>query len=202
MTRRTIGLIDYGAGNLSSVQRALRSLGYRCWISCDREVLDKTDLLILPGVGAYPSAVAGLTQAGLDEYVVTEAHKGRPLIGICLGMQLLVDVSTEYRVTSGLGLIPGRVTALADGGRHIGWNNIEIIARDPLLQPSDGQSFYFNHGYVVEVPPEYQVGIARIDAPLVAAIRRGSIIGLQFHPEKSQAVGRQLLRNVIEGLCQ
>jgi glutamine amidotransferase len=200
--RRTIGVIDYGAGNLSSVQRAFHALGHRCRISGDHAVLDESDLLILPGVGAFPAAMEGLGRTGLDNYLVTQAREGRPIVGICLGMQLLVDVSTEHRITSGLGLIPGNVSALNQGRWHIGWNTMEITANDPVFRPSDGQSFYFNHSYVLEVPTEYQIGIARISHPIVVAIRRASIVGLQFHPEKSQGAGRQLLSNVIEGLCR
>lgn len=201
MTRRTIGIIDYGAGNLSSVQRALHTLGYRCRVSNDSTVLDEVDLLLLPGVGAFPAAMAGLSHLGLDAYLQQQARLGRPIVGICLGMQLLVDVSTEHRVTAGLGLIPGTVAPLTPARWHIGWNNLEVIGQDPLLRPSDGQAFYFNHSYALQVPPEYQVGIARLREPFTVAIRRGPIVGLQFHPEKSQGAGRQLLRNLIEGLC-
>lgn len=202
MTRRTIGIIDYGAGNLTSVQRAINALGHRSRITGDRAVLDAADLLILPGVGAFPAAMAGLAATGLDTYVLDQAHAGRPLVGICLGMQLLVDSSSEHRETAGLGLIPGRVSALSQSRWHIGWNNMEVVADDPMFRPSDGQSFYFNHSYELVAPPEYCVGMARIHAPVTAAIRRDNVVGLQFHPEKSQGAGRQLLANVIEGLCK
>ncbi|HMO67559.1 MAG TPA: imidazole glycerol phosphate synthase subunit HisH [Novosphingobium sp.] len=202
MTRRTIGVVDYGAGNLSSVQRALHSLGHRCRISGERSVLDESDLIILPGVGAFPAAMAGLARGGLDVYLQERARQGRPIIGICLGMQLLVDFSTEHRLTSGLGLIPGKVSALEQPRWHIGWNNLEAMSNDPLLRASDGHAFYFNHSHVVESPSEYQIGVARLDRPIIAAIRRGPIVGLQFHPEKSQGAGRQLLSNLVEGLCR
>ena len=202
MTRRTIGIIDYGAGNLSSVQRSINALGHRSRVTGDPAVLSLADLLILPGVGAFPAAMAGLAATGLDTYVLEQAHAGRPLVGICLGMQLLVDSSSEHRQTAGLGLIPGNVSALAQARWHIGWNNMEVVGADPMFRPSDGQSFYFNHSYELTVPPEYCVGVARIQGPVVAAIRRGSVVGLQFHPEKSQDAGRQLLANIIEGLCR
>ena len=116
-------------------------------------------------------------------------------------MQLLADASNEFEYTTGLGLIPGKVSVLTPERWHIGWNTIEVLNRDMLLKPSDGMSFYFNHSYVFEPPVEYQSALARLGAPFTVAVRRDNIVGLQFHPEKSQSVGQQLLRNVIEGLC-
>lgn len=202
MSTLTIGIVDYGVGNFGSVQRALHNLGYRCRVSRSPVVLSETDLLLLPGVGAFPAAMQALHDCDLVEYLQQQGRQGRPIVGICLGMQLLADSSTEYRLTAGLGLIPGAVTPLPDGQWHIGWNTIEVLNRDELLQPSDGQSVYFNHSFVFEVAHEYQIGAARLDRPLTAAVRRGRVVGLQFHPEKSQIVGREILRNVIEGLCR
>lgn len=202
MSTLTIGIVDYGVGNLGSVHRALRNLGYRCRVSRQPEALDETDLLLLPGVGAFPAAMQALHDCDLVEYLQQQARQGRPIVGICLGMQLLADASTEYRLTAGLGLIPGEVTPLPNAQWHIGWNTIEVLNGDELLQPSDGQSFYFNHSFVFEAAHEYQIGAARLDRPLTAAVRRGNVVGLQFHPEKSQIAGRVLLRSVIEGLCR
>ncbi len=201
MTRRTIGIVDYGAGNLSSVQHAFHMLGHRCRISGDAQVLDACDMLLLPGVGAFPKAMENLIASGLDRYVVDAARQDRPLLGICLGMQLLVDSSSEYRLTAGLGLIPGTVQPIAGARWHIGWNRLETVSDDALFRASDRESFYFNHSYALDVPPAYQAAIARNDAPLVAAIRRDNVVGLQFHAEKSQAAGRALLAAIIEGLC-
>jgi len=201
MTELTIGVIDYGVGNLASISQALHQLGYRCRVSREPEVLDAVDLLLLPGVGAFPAAMESLHRYDLVEYLRRSARLERPMVGICLGMQLLADTSSEHRLTEGLGLIPGSVSPLHGHHWHIGWNTMEVLKADPLLQPSDGHSLYFNHSYVFEAALEYQIGVARLDVPLVAAVRRGMVVGLQFHPEKSQAAGRQLLRNVIEGLC-
>lgn len=198
----TIGIVDYGVGNHASVSRALSSLGFRCRVSRNPDVLSSTDLLLLPGVGAFPAAMAALHRYSLIEYLQQQAHQGKPIVGICLGMQLLADASTEHGLTAGLGLIPGQVVALDQSRWHIGWNSIEVIGNDPLLSASDGQSVYFNHSYVFEAPPEYRVCISRLNEPFVVGVRRGNILGLQFHPEKSQNVGRQLLCNVIEGLCR
>jgi imidazole glycerol-phosphate synthase subunit HisH len=198
--KRTIGIIDYGAGNLSSVYRSLCDLGHRCRISRDPDVLNTVDLLLLPGVGAFPSAMKKLCNTGMDAYIQKNVRQGKPLIGICLGMQMLLDESSEHRLTAGLGLIPGSVNAFAQTRWHIGWNTLEVTSNDLLLKPSDGAAFYFNHSYIVNVPPEYQVGISRVSEPFVVAIRRGLTVGLQFHPEKSQDAGRRLLGKLIEGL--
>jgi imidazole glycerol phosphate synthase glutamine amidotransferase subunit len=201
VTRRTIGILDYGVGNLSSVRQSLHALGHRCRISSDPEVLDETDLLVLPGVGAFPAAMENLQRHGLATYLQDKARQERAIIGICLGAQILVDASIEHRMTAGLGLIPGSVRPFSDGSWHIGWNTIEVVCDDPLLRPSDGKSVYFNHSFVLDVPEDYQLCVTRIETPFVSAIRRGRVVGLQFHPEKSQQAGRELLSNVINGLC-
>jgi len=118
-----------------------------------------------------------------------------------LGMQLLADASEEHGLTSGLGLIPGTVRPFSQGRWHIGWNMIEAVGDDPMFRLSDRESMYFNHSYVFEAPAEYQACVARIERPFPVAVRRGNLVGLQFHPEKSQDAGRALLRDVVEGLC-
>lgn len=205
MKRRTIGIVDYGAGNLASVWRALHGMGHRCRISSERDVLNETDLLILPGVGAFPAAMQALHAHGLVAYLQDQARAGRPIVGICLGMQLLADTSEEMQTTAGLGLIPGQVRALRQARWHIGWNSMEVLGDDPMFQHSDGQPLYFNHSYVFEAPDPYRVAVARLrgqDEPFTIAVRRNNLVGLQFHPEKSQAAGRALLGNVIEGLSR
>lgn len=201
MSRRTIGIIDYGAGNLASVQRAFHSLGHRCRVTSDPEVLDGSELLVLPGVGAFPKAMESLVRNGLDEYVRLSVKARRPLLGICLGMQLLVEQSSEHRMTAGLGLIPGTAGPLPAADWHIGWNRLEADAADPVIRDSDGDAFYFNHSFAVEVPDEYRLASTRHGSLLTAAIRREHVIGLQFHPEKSQAAGRALLSAIVDGLC-
>lgn len=199
--RRTIGIVDYGAGNLSSVKRAFQRLGHRARVTAEHSVLDEADLLVLPGVGAFPHAMEQLAARGLDGYLAAWARAGRPMLGICLGMQLLVEESEEQRPTAGLGLLPGRVRAIPGGGWHIGWNRLEVTGADPLFRPSDRESVYFNHSFAVELPARYCAAMARAGADLVAAIRRDRIVGLQFHPEKSQAAGRALLARIVDGLC-
>jgi glutamine amidotransferase len=201
MSRTTIGIVDYGVGNHASVWRTLHNLGYRCRISDQTDILDSADLLLLPGVGAFPPAMAALNARGLSDYLRQQASRKRPILGICLGMQLLADASHENVLTAGLGLIPGEVVPLVEPRWHIGWNTIELVRPDPLFQSSEGQSFYFNHSHTFSCADQFQACRAQQGRSFPVAIQRGKVIGLQFHPEKSQAAGRQLLRQVIEGLC-
>ena len=198
----TIGIVDYGVGNLASVWHALHALQLRCRVSSDPAVLDRTDMLLLPGVGAFPAAMEALHRHGLVDYLQTRAKSGRPVVGICLGMQLLADSSTEHRSTAGLGLIPGEVRALNSGGWHIGWNSITTAQEDPMFGALEGQSVYFNHSYAVDVAPEHRLCMAQSPTePVCAVMRRGNVVGIQFHPEKSQAAGREVLRRVVRGFC-
>jgi glutamine amidotransferase len=199
--RRTVGVVDYGVGNHNSVWRAMHALGYRCRVSHDSDVLDTADIVLLPGVGAFPPAMEAIESRGLDEYLRARARAGKPCLGICLGMQLMADSSSEFGLTAGLGLIPGQVVPLRQARWHIGWNTFESTGPDSLLRPIDGRSVYFNHSFVFEAPPEYTIGVSRLERPFVVAIRRENVVGLQFHPEKSQAVGHESLRRVIDGLC-
>jgi glutamine amidotransferase len=201
MSRRTIGIVDYGVGNHASVWRALHALDYRCRVSRDTAVLSATDLLLLPGVGAFPPAMQALHHHNLVGYLQEQARAGRPFVGICLGMQLMADASSEFGVTSGLGLIPGHVAPLPQATWHIGWNSIETVGDDPLLRGADGCAVYFNHSFAFEAATEYRIGVARLTQAFTVAVRRENMVGLQFHPEKSQATGRAVLHNVIEGLC-
>lgn len=200
MSPKQIAIIDYGVGNHASVSRAFKALGYRCRISSDPEVLAQSDVIVLPGVGAFPSAMAALHAHGLVEFLRECSRSSKAIIGICLGMQLLADESTEHGVTVGLGLIPGAVVSLAPANQHIGWNAIEVVNEDRILQPSDGELFYFNHSYVFNAPREYHTCISRLESSFVVGVRRRNVVGLQFHPEKSQIAGRKILQNLVEGL--
>jgi glutamine amidotransferase len=200
--RKTIGIIDYGVGNHASVHHAFQSLNYRCRVSRDQALLAECDVLVLPGVGAYPTAMSALSACELVGFLQERAREGQPIIGLCLGMQLLADVSHEHGVTAGLGIIPGEVVPLTTVPWHIGWNTIDVINGDDLLAPSDRQSVYFNHSYVFRAPAEYQVCVSRLDQSFTVGVRRGKVVGLQFHPEKSQSVGRAMLKNLVEGLTR
>jgi glutamine amidotransferase len=200
MSYVTVGIVDYGMGNHASVIHSLCDLGFRVRVSADTAVLDSTDILVLPGVGAFPAAMQALHQRGLVGYLQQQAREQRPIIGICLGMQLLTSASHEFQYTAGLDLIPGEVVALTGAKWHIGWNTLECVDSEPLLQASDGEAFYFNHSFCYQGPSEYQACITRHPASFASVIRRGKVVGIQFHPEKSQAAGRTLLKNLILGL--
>lgn len=200
MKDTTIGIVDYGMGNHASVAHSLRSLGFRVRASKDVAELDAVDALVLPGVGAFPAAMRALHEHGLVTYLQAQARLQRPIIGICLGMQLLASASHEHQYTVGLDLIPGEIIAFTNHGWHIGWNTLECTKKELMLQPSDGQAFYFNHSFYYTGPTEYKVAITRNPSEFTAVIKRGSVVGLQFHPEKSQATGRTLLKNLISGL--
>lgn len=200
MNLTTIGIIDYGIGNHASVAQCLRKLGFRVRVSDEPVELDGVNILILPGVGAFPAAMQALHDKGLVSYLQEQARLKRPIIGICLGMQLLASASHEFKYTAGLDLIPGEVVPLTGAKWHIGWNTLECIAPESSLQLSDGQAFYFNHSFCYQGPSEYQVGLSRHPNPFASVIRRGKVVGIQFHPEKSQEAGRVLLKNLILGL--
>jgi glutamine amidotransferase len=188
-------------GNLASVTRSLRDMEFRVQVSAEVEALNGVDVLLLPGVGAFPAAMRALHQRGLVGYLQEQARAQRPILGICLGMQLLASASHEHEYTVGLDLIPGEIVVFADHSWHIGWNTLECTQHDILLQPSDGQTFYFNHSLHYRGPTEYQLATTRHPSAFAAVIRHGSVVGLQFHPEKSQVAGKELLRNLVTGLA-
>jgi glutamine amidotransferase len=192
--------VDYGIGNHGSIVQSLREIGFRVRTGASAEVLEGVDVLVLPGVGAFPSAMQALHERGLVSYLRAQASEQQPIIGICLGMQLLASVSHEHRETAGLDLIPGEIVPLGGRAWHIGWNTTECVQKDPLFQPSDGHAFYFNHSFCYQGPPEHQLCVSHHQRNFASVIRRGQVVGLQFHPEKSQAAGRELLKRLIDGL--
>lgn len=200
MSAITIGIVDYGMGNHASVTHSLHDIGFRVRVSKHPEKLDRVDALILPGVGAFPAAMKALSERELVTYLQEQVKLNRPLIGICLGMQLLASASSEHGYTRGLDLIPGEIVPLDGHGGHIGWNTLESTNNDDLLKPSDGKAFFFNHSFYYKGSEEYQIAVARHLFQFAAAVRRDNVIGLQFHPEKSQAAGKELLKNIITGL--
>ncbi|ANY18945.1 Imidazole glycerol phosphate synthase subunit HisH 1 [Tsuneonella dongtanensis] len=201
VTRRTVGIVDYGVGNHASVRQTLHAIGHRCRISSDPAVLAASDVIFLPGVGAFGAAMEALRNTGLAEFLQERGRAGQPFVGLCLGMQLLADAGHEYGYNAGLGLIPGEVIRLDQTPCHIGWNAVDAVTADSMFAPTDGRAMYFNHSFVFDTPPDYRALTARIDRPFTVGVRRENLVGLQFHPEKSQEDGRELLRNVIKGLC-
>ncbi len=198
----TIAIIDYGVGNLRSVEKAFTSQSIPAVVSSDEEVLRAADKLVLPGVGAFAACMRGLQERGFDELVITAANSGKPIIGLCVGLQMLFDEGHEFGLHRGLGLLPGRVVRFPAGVRvpHVGWNQVAIKRDHPIFRDLPDQSFfYFVHSYYVEPAEETCVlGETEYESSFASVCGRGSVIGVQFHPEKSQAAGLKLLRNFAE----
>ncbi|NUN70842.1 MAG: imidazole glycerol phosphate synthase subunit HisH [Bacteroidetes bacterium] len=193
-----IGIVDYHLNNLRSVQKAFEKAGAPSFISDDPAQLRTADKLVLPGVGAFGQAMENLHTLGLKDVVLAHAAAGRPLLGICLGMQLLFSRSFELGEYEGLGLLRGEVRRFPGTVKvpHMGWNQIEFTAPSPLLQGVPEDAFvYFVHSYYVV--PQDDVTVTRTDygTRFTSIVRQGNIFGIQFHPEKSQSAGLQLLKN-------
>jgi imidazole glycerol-phosphate synthase subunit HisH len=197
-----IALIDYGISNLRSVQKAFEHLDTVVALVDTPDRLAQADRLILPGVGAFPAGMKGLQERGLIEPIKQAARDGKPLIGICLGMQLLFESSDEMGETEGLGLLPGKVTRMVGSGLkvpHMGWNQLEVVRDHSLVSDLVSGSYaYFVHSYAI-YPEDQSIVLATTDygGPFASIVGRDTICGLQFHPEKSQAVGLKLLRNFL-----
>jgi glutamine amidotransferase len=200
-------VIDYGMGNRRSVQKALEHVGALVGITRDPERLAGADGLVLPGVGAFPRAMENLGELGLAAPLRAAAATGQPLLGICLGMQLLFDRSEEFESTRGLGLIPGVVTPLRTNGLrvpHIGWNEVRFERPSPLTEdlPAAGGAFYHVHSLATR-PAHAQDVIATTEygERFATIVGHGAILGVQFHPEKSSALGLRMLANFVR-LCR
>jgi glutamine amidotransferase len=200
-----VAIIDYGVGNLFSLRSSLKSIGAQAVITRDREEIGRADRILLPGVGAFADAAAALRETGMAEVVLAECQKGKPLLGVCLGMQLLFDESLEYGRHGGLGLIPGTVRPIAEvidpalKIPHIGWNALHITRPGGILKyTAEGEHVYFVHSYWADTPTEFVTATAEYSAPLTASVQRGNVIGTQFHPEKSGDVGLGMLRAFCE----
>ena len=198
-----IAIIDYGVGNLFSLKASLKYLGIDSEVTSDAEHVRSADKLILPGVGAFADARAKLDATGLTSVIREEVFSGKPLLGICLGMQMLFDVSYEYGVHSGLGFVPGEVRSLEkdllDRGislkvPEMGWNSLKISKDDPILKyNSDGDYVYYVHSYYVP-EAEHTLASSEYGVSVSGVVRAGCVYGTQFHPEKSGPVGLKILR--------
>lgn len=196
-----IAVVDYGMGNRRSVEKALEHVGVRASISSDHGELRAAAGLVVPGVGAFPRAMESLRALGLDELLRERVAAGTPVLGICLGLQLAFDSSTERGGAAGLGIVPGEVRALEAGGLklpHIGWNEVRFTRPDsPLIESLPSScAFYHVHSFApVPATAGDILGTADYGARFVTAVQRGSFYGVQFHPEKSSAAGLRLLAN-------
>jgi imidazole glycerol-phosphate synthase subunit HisH len=198
---KKIAIIDYGLGNLRSVIRGLEKAGANACITCDAGEIASADGLVLPGVGAFHE---GMEQLGALKETVTCATRNVPLLGICLGMQMLLETSEEYGVHAGLGLIPGKVVRFPHGSGqkvpHMGWNSLTVTEPDsPLFEGFGTEEYvYFVHSYYADTTPGYTLTTTDYICPFASSVGKDMTFGVQFHPEKSGAIGLRLLKNFIE----
>ncbi len=200
-----IAIVDYGVGNLFSLTCSFETIGAEVVVTADETVLAQADKIVLPGVGAFEDAIGKLRASGLDKVLLEQAARGKPLLGICLGMQLLFEKSYEYGEHTGLGLLKGWVAPIADVAPadykipHIGWNGLHIERENPLLKnTAEGDCVYFVHSYYATGCSDSVIATAEYGACLTAAVAKGNVYGCQFHPEKSGRVGLNILRAFVE----
>lgn len=204
-----IAIIDYGMGNLRSVQKAFERVGSEAVVTSDPRQLLQAERIVLPGVGAFRDCIRNLEQGGFVEPILSVIAEGRPFLGICLGLQLLFSGSEEFGLHKGLGIIPGRVVRFPDGMTeageklpvpHMGWNQINLHGDSPLFNGiADQSNVYFVHSYYVKPDdPAVVAATCNYGLEFCAAIRKDNLVATQFHPEKSQAIGLQMLKNFAE----
>lgn len=199
----TIAIADYGIGNRRSVEKAVEKAGAKPLLTADHKTIREADGVIVPGVGAFPAAMKALHKLGLDDVIREVAHDGKPVLGSCLGMQLLFEHSQELGGAEGLGLLAGDVVAL-DAGElnvpHIGWNDVHWLREDPLTAGlPEGAAFYHVHSFI-PMPSDRDtiIGTGDYGGTFATVVGRGSVVGCQFHPEKSSSHGLALLRNFAD----
>jgi glutamine amidotransferase len=199
-----IAVLDYGMGNLRSVEKALEHVGATAIVSADAAVVRDADGVVLPGVGAFPRAMERIAEAGLDELIAERRGAGVPILGICLGLQLLFESSTELGGAPGLGLLEGAVTGIEAGGLkvpHIGWSPVRWERESRLTAGIDSETpFYFVHSFAPRPGQGELLGTVAHGGRFACAAERDNVFGVQFHPEKSSAAGLRLLAN-FAGVC-
>ena len=200
-----VAILDYGVGNLFSLVSSLNRGGAEAVVTSDRAVIERADQIILPGVGAFADATKKLHESGLGEVIRAQVAKGKPLLGVCLGMQLLFETSHEYGEHKGLGLLKGDVVPMRGyiddtlKVPHIGWNSLRFVRDNPLFKYiKDGDYVYFVHSYFVKGCEDSLLADTEYGKPLTAAVVSGNVYGCQFHPEKSGDVGLKILQAFCE----
>ena len=199
-----IAIIDYGLGNVGSIRNMLKVIGEKSVITCNKEEIASADKIILPGVGAFDAGMKNLNERGLCDFLKKEASAGKPMLGICLGMQLLFERSFEYGEKRGLGLLKGEVRPLGEIAPslkipHMGWNSLRFTKKDELFKYNrEGDYVYFVHSYYAAGCEDSLVAYAEYGGKVTAAVRRANVFGTQFHPEKSGAAGLKILKAFSE----
>ena len=200
-----IAIIDYGVGNLFSLKSSFKAIGQDAVVTDEKSVIHQADRIILPGVGAFEDAIKKLKNTGMADVLSEECKSGKPIMGICLGMQLLFDESYEFGVHKGLGIIPGSIVPFE--GKidselripHIGWNSLSLKNNSALLKYiSNGDHVYFVHSYFAQCDDKYVIASSDYGIEFTASVQRDNVYGCQFHPEKSGAVGK----NILKGFCE
>lgn len=204
-----VAVLDYGVGNLFSICCSLKAIGQTPVVTAEEEEIARADRILLPGVGAFSDAIGKLRGSGLDQVLIREARKGKPLMGICLGMQLLFEKSFEFGAHKGLGLLKGNIRPIRNvippqfKVPHIGWNRLcfpEGAEGHPAFASlKDGDWVYFVHSYQAEDCPDSMIAYTEYGAPLTAMVGKENVFGCQFHPEKSGSVGLGILNDFCEG---
>ena len=200
-----IAIIDYGVGNLFSLTSSFKKIGVDVVATADKEVIKSADKLILPGVGAFADAIKKLCDSGLDQVIIDEAKKGKKIMGICLGMQLLFEKSYEYGEHDGLGLLKGKVVPMENRiptnlkSPHIGWNALDFKRESEILRYiNDGDFVYFVHSFYADECDDSVIATSEYGAEITAAVQKENVYGCQFHPEKSGSVGL----NILKAFCE
>ena len=193
--------MDYETGNIGSIFQIIRELGHKATMASCQKDLEESSMIVLPGVGAFPEAMKALNQKELVSPLVDLARRGKPIFGICLGMQLLAEESEEITKTSGLGLIPGKVCKIGDPPWHIGWNRVYSLIEGKISDCLSRDDFYFNHSFCMDCPSEYVIGTSWLGRTINVAVRKDNIMGVQFHPEKSQSSGLNFMCEFIQEFC-
>ena len=196
----TIALVDYGAGNLRSVENALCEVGARVVVTRDPDAVRRADRVVVPGQGSMPECAEAMRRSGVADALRDAISRGTPVLGICVGLQVLFEEGDEAGGARGLGLLPGRVARLPEGVKlpHIGWSPVRAVAPSALLSPLDGQYVYFAHSYAAPAEAPGTALLATHGRPYCAALARDNLYAVQFHPEKSQRVGLALLGRFVE----
>lgn len=203
MTPPCIAVLDYGAGNLRSAQRALERAGAEVVVTDDADTAQRADALVVPGVGHFGQCVRQFRDAGLERLARRWADEQRSLLGVCVGMQILYEGSDEDPHAEGLAILPGRVRRLPADVTvpHMGWNTVRVVRPDPVLEGIDGEQAYFVHSYAAEPSAaEHVVATTDYGPGFPSVVRVGSVLGTQFHPEKSGDVGARLLANFVSAV--
>lgn len=196
--KKKICIVDYKIGNIASITNALKNLKYDFIISSSKINILNSDLLILPGVGTFGEAINNLKKKNIDKIIYERDKLHKPILGICLGMQLLAKIGYENEKNYGLNLINGQVEKIDKNSHHIGWNDIKI--KKGFLKQFDKKLFYFNHGYFFKTSKKYSIADVYFKNYFPAIIKKGNICGIQFHPERSHSQGLEILNKIIENL--